>query len=253
MRFSQEKRIFFCIYAIFFVTLRGNLIRMQKIHFILLTIGVLACSLGVRAESRLDRLSMRHEIRVGWGDQLFETMAWHEPSTMTIIPANPYLSPQDFREQRKENYTYYQHVFAEYHYRSNDWFSVGVMLDGSGFSWENVVRDGKGSQVGDPVAQYCLNMVLMPTMRFTYYWHENVNIYSGLGFGMDVNSGTETDIRGRKTVVGAVADLRLLGVSANYKRCFAAVEIGGMIALENANAIFLFGSKMFTASIGVRF
>lgn len=226
---------------------------MQKLYLILLIPCLLLCASRLCAESRLDRLDMRHEIRVGWGDQLFETLAWHEPVTKTIVPENPYLSPQDFKESRKEKYTYYQHVFVEYQYRTNDWFSVGGMLDGSGFSWETVVRDGKGNPVGEPVAQYCLNMVVMPTVRFTYYWHEYVNIYSGLGFGMNINGGTEHDIRGRKTVVGAAADLRLLGVSANYKRCFAAVEVGGMFALENANAIFLFGSKIFTASIGVRF
>jgi hypothetical protein len=38
------------------------------------------------------------------------------------------------------------------------------------------------------------------------------------------------------------------------KGCFyGAVEIGAMAALNNAYEVYMFGSRLFTASIGVRF
>jgi hypothetical protein len=93
----------------------------------------------------------------------------------------------------------------------------------------------------------------MPTIRFTYFHHPYVNLYSGLGIGMDINGGTETNAYGFHNDIGAAINLTVFGVSANYDRWFAAVDFGGMYALKNKNTIFLLSSRMINVSIGARF
>lgn len=225
---------------------------LNKLPYLLILV-LCTFSISSFAERSEDRFSKPNELRIGWGDQLFETLIWHDPVTRTIIPNNPILPPQDFREVYKENYRYSQHLFLEYQYRFNRWFGLGAMFDGSGFSWNLVTRDGSGKELARSGREYCYNLVVMPTVRFTYFWHENVNIYSGLGLGIDVNGGTETNVHGKHTEVGAAFNVTLVGLSANYKRYFAAIEYGGMYALHDGNAVYMVKSRMFTASLGVRF
>lgn len=214
-----------------------------KIVVLLLLAGVVS---GLRAETIEQRASWKHEIRVGWGDQIFETLVWH-PTTI-ITSASP---AQAFAY--KDDFTYYQHSFISYEYRHNRWFSVGVLADLSGVSWTNVQRNGCGEIISSDPDQYFFNAVVMPTLNFTYFRHPYVNLYSGLGIGMCVNTGTEKNLAGKNTMVAPAFNLTLLGVSLNYERYFLSVEYGGMYALLNTNYIFMAKSRMFAASIGVRF
>ena len=215
----------------------------RNIFLILLLLGVVTL---VHAETMEQRLAWHHELRVGWGDQLFETLVWH-PKTIIISADESRLF--DY----KENFTYYQHLFLEYHYRFNRWFSLGGMADLSGVSWDLVTRNGVGQLQSAEENQYFFNAVLMRTIRFTYYRHPYVNLYSGLGAGMCINSGTETDLKGRHTIVAPAFNLTWLALSVNYERYFISIEYGGMYALLNTNNIYLAKSRMFTASFGVRF
>lgn len=217
----------------------------KRIIYILL--ALCSFTLMARAENRWGVVDRPHEIRVGWGDQLFETLMWHKPTS--IINS----MPTTWTNVYHENYVYSQHLWVEYHYRFKHWVSFGGMIDGSGVQWDDVTRDGTGAEVGRNKNRCFFNLVIMPTVRFTYYHHPNVNLYSGLGVGMDINGGTETNAKGHKTDVGAAINLTLFGVSANYKQYFAFVEFGGMYALKNANEIFLAGSRMINAGLGIRF
>lgn len=220
--------------------------------FLLLIIGLIL-AMPVEAESRSGFRTRRNELRIGWGDQLFEMAMWHPTAAITIIPENPYFPPQSYREVYHENYTYTQHVFLEYQYRFNRWFALGAMADGSGFMWDDVTRDGRGSELERSTGHYCYNVLLMPTMRFTYFWHKYMNLYSGLGIGMGVNGGTEEGMQGKKILPAAAMQLTLLGFSVSVGRCFAAVDLGGLISLKDSNTIFLLESRIVSASIGVRF
>ena len=217
---------------------------MRKIYLILF-LSVL--TLSAVSETRWDHITMRHEIRVGWGDQLFESLMWHNPTHITST------MPATYSEQYKENFHHYQHYWIEYQYRFAHWFGLGVMLDGSGVQWDDVVRDGQGVEISRVPNQNFYNLVLMPTVRFTYFHHEYVNIYSGFGFGLDVNGGTETNAQGKKTDIGAAFDITVIGVSANYHRWFWTVDFGGLYALKNANVIFMAGSRMINVGLGARF
>lgn len=221
---------------------------MKKItQYILL---ILLCVVGVasaKAESKNDRLFMKHELRVGWGDQLFESLVWHEP-VVTIV-----TMPADRKFLYKEDLLYSQHVFLEYQYRFNHWFGLGGMLDGSGVEWSDVTRNGQGVELSRVEGCHFYNLVLMPTARFTYVHHANVNLYSGLGAGMCVNGGTEVDAKGHHLAVAPALNFTVLGLSVNYKQVFLSVEYGGMYAFRDKNTVYMAKSRMLAASLGVRF
>lgn len=214
---------------------------------IYLLLALCCLSMGVAAENKWDHINRRHEIRIGWGDQLFETLMWHKPTNITTT------LPATWQKTYHENYSYNQHLWLEYQYRVTHWFSVGGMIDMSEVDWTDVVRNGKGAEVSRQPGHYFYNTVIMPTVRFTYFFHDNVNIYSGLGFGMDINGGTETNAKGRYTDVGAAINITVIGVSANYDRWFWMVDFGGMYALKNTNTIFMASSRIINVGLGVRF
>lgn len=199
------------------------------------------------SETKWDHVNRRNEIRIGWGDQLFESLIWHNPTSITTT------MPAEATYRYKERYRHNQHIWVEYQYRFKHWFSLGGMIDMSEVGWDIVTRNGQGTELARDKKNYFYNLVIMPTIRFTYFHHPNVNIYSGLGVGMDINGGTEVDGKGRHTAVGAAVNFTLVGVSANYDRWFCAFDLGGMYALKNANAIYMASSRIMNVSIGARF
>lgn len=204
----------------------------------------------IMAETRLERDSLKHEIRIGWGDQMFETLNWQTTSAIAVLPQSDFLHPEDYRQSRDEQYRYTQHWFAEYQYRVNRWFGAGLMFDGSGVLWKNVVRDGYGKEISSTNHNF-YNLLILPTARFTYYNHKYVSLYSSLGVGLDINGGTETNMWGKKTDYGFAFSAAVLGVSANYQRWFWTFEYGGTYALKSGNEVFLLKSRIFSLSFGV--
>jgi hypothetical protein len=93
----------------------------------------------------------------------------------------------------------------------------------------------------------------MATTRFTYLHSKYVSLYSGLGVGLNINTGSELDYRGRKTVLAPALNLTVLGMSVGDEKWFGAVEFGGLYSLMNMHEVYLTGSRMFTLSVGRRF
>lgn len=207
------------------------------------------CSIAVAgfAENKWTHITQRNELRIGWGDQLFESLIWHNPTSIITT------MPDSYQQVYKENYSYNQHVWMEYQWRFTHWFSLGAMVDFSHVGWDEVTRNGKGAELNRKEEQFFYNAVIMPTIRFTYFHHENVNFYSGLGIGLDINGGTETNALGNHTDVGAAINLTVFGISANYQRWFWTVDCGGLYALKNMNTIFLMSSRIVNVGMGVRF
>lgn len=207
------------------------------------------CSIAVVgfAENKWTHITQRNELRIGWGDQLFESLIWHNPTSIITT------MPDSYQQVYKENYSYNQHVWMEYQWRFTHWFSLGAMVDFSHVGWDEVTRNGKGAELNRKEDQFFYNAVIMPTIRFTYFHHENVNFYSGLGVGLDINGGTETNAFGNHTDVGAAINLTVFGISANYQRWFWTIDCGGLYALKNMNTIFLMSSRIVNVGMGVRF
>lgn len=217
----------------------------QRIFLLISLVVSLVCI--VHAEDKLAYLEQRNELRLGWGDQLFESLMWHNPTSITKT------MPVTYEQTYKENYRHRQHIWLEYQYRFNHWFGLGGMIDMSEVGWDKVTRDGTGAELARDGKHYFYNLVIMPTVRFTYFHHPNVNIYSGLGIGLGINGGTEVNGQGKNTDLGAAANFTIVGVSANYKRWFVAFDYGGLYSLKNANYIFMAKSRMLNLSVGARF
>lgn len=178
-------------------------------------------------------MSARNELRIGWGDMLYERAMYHNSNSTN-------------------HYRYTGHVFAEYQYYLRPWFSLGVQADYEQVWWD-VTKVGN-QPLDTPSKDHSFyNASLLPTMRFTYCHREHVNLYSSLSFGLTVNGGTETDMLGHKTAFAPGWGFTLLGLKVGGEHCFAAVEIGGLNAIAGRNFIYMLGSRMFMASVGCNF
>ena len=206
---------------------------MRKLLLILLTL----LPLTLMAEDMTERIWSPHEIRIGYGDPMFETMVWHN-------------SPTYFTLEKTMDYKFTGHIFAEYHYRPNAWFSYGGQIDYQQVFW-------KKEDLVDGSYEYSnhnfFDISVMPTVRFTFFWSEYVNLYCGMGAGLLINGGTDKDFLGHQVAFAPVADLRILGLSVGKGMFFGTVDLGGMFSLLNTNTIYMIGSRIFTASVGVRF
>lgn len=211
---------------------------------------------SVRQDIRLFRDSVRnarrhaydsipHELRVGWGDQMFETLMYRDRGHYTVLPP-------EYEKTYPENFRYTQHWFFEYLYNVNYWYSFGMMVDYSGVLWEEVRRDGTGKELGRTENHNFHNVAIVPTVRFSYSHGDYVSLYSSLGLGLNINTGSELDYKQRYTALAPVVNITLLGMRVGKDRYFGLVELGGMISLMNRNEIYMFGSRIFTTSFGIR-
>ena len=200
---------------------------------------------SVRDVHRHAPVVMPHHLRVGWGDQLFETLMWRDLGHYTYLP-------KDYEAKYDENFRYTQHWFVEYLYRLNYRYSFGLLMDYSGVVWDNVLRNGKGEEVGRETNKAFHNIAFVPMVRFSYCRYEYVSLYSAIGAGLNLNTGTEVDYKGRKTAVAPAINITLLGVCAGKGRWYGALEVGGMLSFNSAEEVYMLGSRIMTASVGVR-
>ena len=212
----------------------------------MLSLVFFCVALCAGAETKDSRSSMRHELRLGWGDQIFESLVWHNPTYIITT------MPQTWTQTYQEDYKYLQHVWAEYQYHLSKWFSFGGMADFSSVLWTDVTRDGTGRKTASGKGKDFWNLALMPTMRCTWFHRPHVNLYSGLGMGFGINGGSEANVKGKRTDAGVAANLTLVGISVNRGRYFCSFDIGGLSSLKDTDTIFLAESRIFNLGIGVR-
>ncbi len=217
-----------------------------KIMKLRLSILLFVCSvvLYCNAETKEERMQLRHELRIGWGDQMYESVMFSNPFVLKHFNGV---------HTYHENLKYDQHLWLEYQNRHNEWFSYGAMFDYSNVRWTDVVRDGEGVEQSRSAGHHCYNIVFMPTIRFTYLHLQYFNMFFGLGFGLGINGGSEMNTVGKRTDIGLVADITLLGFCANYERWFWTVDIGGLSSVRDMNTIFMLSSRIFSVGLGVRF
>lgn len=214
--------------------------------FILILLSFLSTAVAL-AHDKPEKDFYRHEIRVGWGDQMFEKMMWHNTGyIVTSFPQSETLSYE-------ENYRYTQHIFVEYSYSFYKWLSAGLLFDTSSCIWDDVTRNGAGEEISRNANRSFTNLTFMPHVRFTYFRRPYMDIYSGLGMGLAINTGTTKDIYGNNTLLGFAGNVTLVGVRGYYKQWFASAEINAFASAHNKKNIFLMGSRIFTLSIGMRF
>lgn len=212
---------------------------MKKITIILL-LAAWIVPVAVHAETKETRDQLKHEVRIGYGDPMFETMRWKDESIKLGIPMNA-----------RQNYRYTGHIYGEYMYRVNSWLGVGGQLDfgATTFNYNTYKLNADGNQFlasSDP--RYFYDVCLMPSVRFTYFHHEWVNLYSGVQLGVGIHG----DYKGRAEC-GAAFGLTALGVSVGREHLFGTFEFGGLSNIQSLTAIYTLWTKWFNVSVGYRF
>ena len=185
----------------------------------------------------------RHSVRVGWGDMLFETLVFHPSAKGTY---NPDALPGDFRSKGTYDYGYTGHIFADYLYSFTDVVSAGVQTDFEGIFWKVASRDAAGTVVSDPVRVNNYNLCILPSVRFTYFRSEWVDIYSGLSVGLLMAFDNQ-----RQFELAPAFNLNLVGVRVGKGHWGGTAEIGLLNALKGGNDVFMVGSRII--SVGVNY
>lgn len=213
---------------------------MKKQLPIVLLMMCLIVPIAAHAESKENRLVHRHEVRIGYGDPMYETMRWKDEPNKLGVPMNA-----------RQDYRYTGHIYGEYMYRVNTWLGVGAQVDfgATTFKYNRYELDAEGNQFlasSDP--RYFYDVCLMPSVRFTYFHHDWVNLYSGVQLGL----GIHADYKGRSEC-GAAFGLTALGLSVGKEHLFGTVEFGGLSNIQSLTAIYTLWTKWFNVSIGYRF
>ena len=190
---------------------------MRKICILLFVCSLLP--LVAQAETKETRSALKHEVRIGYGDPMYETMRWKDEPTKLGVPMNA-----------RQHYRYTGHLYGEYIYRVNSWLGVGNQF------------------LASSEYRYFYDVCIMPSVRFTYFHRDWVNLYSGLQLG----PGIHADYRGR-CEVGAAFGLTALGVSVGRDHWFGTAEFGGLSNIQSLTAIYLIWTKWFNISVGYRF
>jgi hypothetical protein len=212
----------------------------MKIKQIILLCVCSMIPLACMAESKQTRSTQKHEVRIGYGDPMYETMRWKDEPNKLGVPMNV-----------RQNYRYTGHIYGEYMYRINSWLGVGGQLDfgATMFDYNSYQLDAQGNQfLASSQYRYFYDVCLMPSVRFTYFHRDWVNLYSGVQLGVGIHG----DYLGRSEV-GCACGVTALGVSVGRDHWFCTAEFGGLSNIQSLTAIYLIWTKWFNVSVGYRF
>ena len=187
---------------------------MKKLIFTLLLGTVLLC----QAEAKNPPLR-HHQVRLGWGDPLFETLAFHEgAATQAGV--------------RKTDFGYTGHFFVEYQYRFNPVVSLGIQTDIEGIFWKETTSSRN------------YDLSILPTLRLTCLNTRYVQLYGGFAAGLMV---AFDNAKNKETA--PVVNITLLGVQVGKGPWSGSLELGGMTSLRNANQVYMLGSRLISVSV----
>ncbi len=183
----------------------------------------------------------RHSVRIGWGDMLFETMAFAPSLNGTWV--NPESLPDNYLHDEIYDMGYTGHIFAEYQYRVSKVTSLGIQADLEGIFWKEGVFDRYHNLVipATPVRNWDLDLLL--TARFTYFNRDWVRLYSGLGVGALFAFDNLGDFG-----VAPAFNINWIGVEVGKGPWGGSFELGALNAISNTRAIYQMFSRIFSLS-----
>lgn len=185
--------------------------------YLLLSLLIAVFSINSVALNTEQRLAMRHSFSIGYGEQL-----WDLFYTGSKVPSvGETSSIKDYYNKRITG-----NIYAEYMYQATKVLSIGMNVNYNGWSSmvdEYSLAEGK-DQKPNTYKRSIHTIGLIPTLNFTYYNKENVNLYSGFGIGAML-------ITENNSVFALPAfDFCLLGVSFGKGNWFGNAEIGGLVS-----------------------
>ena len=181
--------------------------------------AIILCTIGALfAETPENRKENPHEIRIGIADSYMEACI-EKPN----LDSYPTCVPITYKNGPL-NHT--GHIFVEYQYRVNNWFSAGVNAD---FLHSWYYQHPEEGCYFDKEKYYSSKLSIIPTIRFTYFHNELIDLYSALGAGINYSKYKQDGYYTYSTL-GAAFDLCALGISIGKKHWFGAFELGGTTA-----------------------
>lgn len=229
---------------------------MNSFTRILLSVSIALCSIACPGAFAKDGGKggnvgyPKQEVRLSVGDMCFESVIWHNQIHCDYSHSAPDSAPGWYRE--KNHYSYTPHIAVDYSYSVRPWLGVGVVADFQMTFWHSEVYNNTNGLVRFSKENF-YNLCLMPQLRFNYFRREHVGLYSAIAAGLDINGGTEVDIAGNRTAVGAGADIRFLGIQAGGGHWWGFAELGGLYGIRNTNAIYMMNSAIVKAGISYKF
>jgi len=202
-----------------------------------LIISLLAFSVALGAQER-----SRHQVRLGWGDPLFETLAFH--SSLKGEYASSASLPTGFTREETFSYGYTGHIFGEYLYRCSKVVSVGVQMDFESIFWKKGTFDAGHNMIGEATPVRNFDVDIIPTVRFTYLDTPWVRLYSGIGLGILLGF----DNAGGFGAAPAL-NLNFLGAEVGKGPWGGALELGMLNAMKDSHHIYQLGSRLFSVSV----
>jgi len=183
----------------------------------------------------------RHSVRIGWGDMLFETMAFGPSLTGTWV--TPESLPENYMHDEIYDMGYTGHIFAEYQYQLTKVVSLGAQADIEGIFWKEGIFDRYHHLIGPATNVRNWDLDLLLTARFTYFHRDWVRLYSGLGVG----ALFAFDNLGNFDVAPAF-NINWIGVEVGKGPWGGTFELGGLNAIANKLEIYQVFSRIFSVS-----
>lgn len=214
---------------------------MRKLSTIVITLLLATVCLPTAFCQNDKPIEHRHSFRIGWGDMLYETMAFR-PKLIGTWP-NPGALPDNYSHFETFDFGYTGHLFAEYQYRLTKVTSLGIQADVEGIFWKEGVFDKYHNLMLPAKSVRNWDLTLLATARFTYFDRPWVRLYSGLGvgalFAFDNDGG-----------FGAAPafNLNWIGVEVGEGQWGGSFELGGLSALANTRTIYQVFSRIFSVS-----
>lgn len=206
---------------------------------LLLTIAGFSTAFCQNEKPAIDK---RHSVRIGWGDMLFETMAFRPKLSGTW--ATPSALPDNYVHNETFKYGYTGHIFAEYQYRVTRVVSLGAQADIEGIFWKEGDFDKYHKLVSPAKSIRNWDLTLLFTLRFTYFEREWMRLYSGLGVGGLLAFDNHGDFGAAPAL-----NLNFIGIEVGKGSWGGSFELGGLNAIASPRAIYQVFSRIFSVSV----
>ncbi len=186
-------------------------------------------------------IGSRHTVRIGWGDMLFETMAFGPSLSGTWV--NPEVLPDNYLHDEIYDVGYTGHIFAEYMYSFSKVISIGIQADLEGIFWKEGVFDRYHNLVTPATNVRNWDLDLLFTARFTYLNRDWVRLYSGLGVGALFAFDNLGDFG-----MAPAFNINWIGVEVGKDPWGGSFELGALNAFSNTRTIYQMFSRIFSLS-----
>ena len=251
---------------------------MNKYNIYMVLALLLVCMPLAAEQSASEFIHGRHAIRLGWGDMFLSDMN-ERLSYANVVPleneayldrvvgipapeAHEYLTNYRMALNGSHKITSVGHFFLGYRFQLTPLVGVGVEADVCASTDHFHMVDGYRTTVNKHAKNQLIHFTLMPTVRFSYYRHRIVELYSSIGVGytfskftsavpIEWGMGVESDTQ------GVALSATLFGVNVGNEHWFAEAELGSICTFPlfwpEVTCGPIYGSRLFSVAVGYRF